>query len=52
MTYEYLVEANIHVRLTVDRLNGLGKDGWELCAVLPESDGLTLIYKRAIPQHV
>lgn len=30
-------------------LGGRGRDGWELCGILPERDGHLLIFKR--PAH-
>jgi hypothetical protein len=51
MKFEYM-EERVHGRIDVDRLNSLGEQGWELCAVTPAESSLLLVYKRRKPAHV
>lgn len=51
MQFEYM-EEHVHGRIDVDRLNSLGAEGWELCAVTPAESALVLLYKRQKPAHV
>lgn len=49
--WEYM-EENIHGRIDVQRLNALGAQGWELCAILPAESAELLVFKRHKPAHV
>ena len=50
MKFEYM-EERFHGRIDVDRLNGLGEEGWELCAVTPAESSFLLVFKRQKPVH-
>jgi hypothetical protein len=49
--FEYM-EERVHGRIDIERLNALGDQGWELCAVTPAESSLLLLYKRHKPVHV
>ena len=51
MKYEYM-EERAHGHIDLDRLNALGEQGWELCAVTPSESSLLLVFKRHKPVHV
>jgi hypothetical protein len=51
MKFEYR-EEKVHGRIDVDRLNSLGDEGWELCAVTALESSFLLVFKRHKPVHV
>ncbi len=51
MKYEYM-EDRVHGKIDIERMNALGEEGWELCAVIPMESLLVAIYKRHKPVHV
>lgn len=51
MQFEYM-EERVHGHIDVERLNTLGAEGWELCAVTPAESAFLLVYKRRKPAHV
>jgi hypothetical protein len=52
MKWEYMTEENLYRHLDLTRLNKQGEEGWELCGLFPTENGLKLVYKRQMPQHV
>lgn len=51
MEFEYM-EEKVRGLIDVERLNSLGAQGWELCAVTPAESTFLLVYKRRKPAHV
>lgn len=51
MKFEYM-EERVRGHIDVDRLNSLGDEGWELCAVTPADSAFLLVFKRHKPVHV
>lgn len=51
MKFEYM-EEQMHGHIDVSRLNALGEQGWELCAVTSGDASLLLVFKRHKPVHV